>query len=172
VRSNTIAGSLLVSTLAIALCLLMGRSTSAADARPAPTVLLHREDGAAVRLSDYAGNVVLVDFWASWCTPCKASFPVLDALYQREKDRGLQVFAVNVDEQRKAADAFLAARPHLMPIVFDPKGEVAQAFEVRGMPSSVLIDRSGHIRFTHMGYSAKIVDSYQQEISLLLSERR
>jgi cytochrome c biogenesis protein CcmG/thiol:disulfide interchange protein DsbE len=144
---------------------------SATDARPAPAVELHRADGTAVRPSDYRGKVLLIDFWASWCVPCKASFPALDALYQRDRDRGLVVLAINLDEERKAADAFLASRPHVMPIVFDPRGESAEAFRIRGMPSSVVIDRAGNIRFTHIGYSAKVLAAYQNEINLLLSER-
>ena len=173
-RTKMLTGCRIALTTAAALCLLApslaGAFISASDARPVPTVPLHRADGSTVQLADYKGKVVLVDFWASWCVPCKASFPALDALYQRDKDRGLEVFAVNVDEQRKAADAFLAGRPHVMPIMFDPKGEAAQAFMVQGMPSSVLIDRASHIRFTHMGYSTKVFDSYRREINLLLSE--
>jgi thiol-disulfide isomerase/thioredoxin len=103
--------------------------------------------------------------------PCKASFPALDALYERERDGGLEVLAVNLDEERKAADAFLASRPHVMPVLFDPRGESALAFRIRGMPSSVVIDRAGNIRFTHIGYSSKVLDSYHSEINLLLSER-
>jgi thiol-disulfide isomerase/thioredoxin len=164
-------GSRLTLTALTAVSLLAGALISATGAQLAPAVLLHRADGATVRLEDFKGKVVLVDFWASWCVPCRASFPALDALYQRERNRGLEVLAVNVDEQRKAADAFLAGRPHVMPVMFDPKGESAQAFNVRGMPSSVLIDRTGHIRFTHMGYSTTVFDSYQREIDLLLSER-
>jgi thiol-disulfide isomerase/thioredoxin len=159
-------------TAAAALCVLFSVSNVAMDDRAAPAIGLHRADGSIVRLADYTGKVVLVDFWASWCVPCKVSFPALDALYQRERDRGLEVMAVNVDEQRKAADAFLAARPHVMPVLFDPKGEAAQAFKIQGMPSSILLDRSGRIRFTHMGYSAKVFDSYLQEINQLLLEKR
>jgi cytochrome c biogenesis protein CcmG, thiol:disulfide interchange protein DsbE len=150
--------------------LLAAALLSAADGRPAPAVQLRRADGTTVQPSDYLGKVVLIDFWASWCVPCKTSFPALDALYRRERDRGLEVLAINLDEERKAADAFLASRPHVMPVLFDPKGESALAFMVRGMPSSVMIDRAGKIRFTHMGYSAKVLDSYQHEIDLLLSE--
>ncbi|MEP7309376.1 MAG: TlpA disulfide reductase family protein [Acidobacteriota bacterium] len=131
---------------------------------------LRRADGTTAQLADYQGKVVLVDFWASWCVPCKTSFPALDALYTRNRDRGLEVLAVNVDEQRKAADAFLATRPHTMPVVFDPNGEAAHAFMVRAMPSSFLIDRIGHIRFTHTGYSKGTLDSYEREINSLLSE--
>jgi cytochrome c biogenesis protein CcmG, thiol:disulfide interchange protein DsbE len=150
--------------------LLAAALLSAADGRPAPAVRLYRADGTTVQPSDFLGKVVLIDFWASWCVPCKTSFPALDALYRRERDRGLEVLAINLDEERKAADAFLASRPHVMPVLFDPQGESALAFMIRGMPSSVMIDRGGNIRFTHMGYSAKVLDSYQHEINLLLSE--
>jgi thiol-disulfide isomerase/thioredoxin len=152
-------------------CLLAAAVLSAADARPAPAVVLHRADGTTMQPADYKGKVLLIDFWASWCVPCKTSFPALDALYQRDKDRGLEVIAVNLDEQRHAAETFLAARPHVMSVAFDPTGESARAFMIKGMPSSVLIDRAGNIRFTHMGYSTKVFDSYQHEIHLLLSER-
>lgn len=156
---------------AAAACILAAPLTSAADVRPAPAVALARTDGAVVRLADLKGKVLLIDFWASWCVPCKTSFPALDALYREEKSRGLEVLAVNVDEQRAAADAFLSARPHVMPVFLDPKGDSAQAFMIRGMPSSVLIDRAGNIRFTHMGYSEKVLDTYRQEVTRLLSEK-
>ena len=158
-------------TLATAATLLAAGFLSATEVRPAPPVRLHLADGTVVQPADYKGKVVLIDFWASWCVPCKAEFPALDALYRRDRDRGLEVLAVNLDEERKAADAFLASRPHLMPVLFDSKGESALAFRIRGMPSSVVIDRVGNIRFTHMGYSSKVLDSYQSEINLLLSER-
>jgi cytochrome c biogenesis protein CcmG, thiol:disulfide interchange protein DsbE len=170
-QTRMMTGSRLTLTVVAAVALLAGALVSASGAQPAPSVLLHRADGTTVRLEDFKGKVVLVDFWASWCVPCRASFPALDALYQRERNRGLEVLAINVDEQRKSADAFLAGRPHVMPVVFDPKGESAQAFNVRGMPSSVLIDRTSHIRFTHMGYSTTVFDSYQREIDQLLAEQ-
>jgi thiol-disulfide isomerase/thioredoxin len=143
---------------------------SATDIKRAPVVQLQTADGGTIQTAGYKGRVLLIDFWASWCSPCKASFPALDALYQRYRERGLQVLAVNLDEQRRDADAFLAVHPHVMPVLFDAKGDAPRAFAIRGMPSSVLIDRAGNIRFTHMGYTAKVLDSYQREITRLLSE--
>jgi cytochrome c biogenesis protein CcmG/thiol:disulfide interchange protein DsbE len=144
----------------------------ATDARRAPDVTVARADGTAMHLADLRGRVVLVVFWASWCTPCKTSFPALDALYRELQPRGFEVLAINLDERRADADAFLAARPHVMPVAFDPRGAAPLAFKVRGMPTSVLIDRAGNIRYTHTGYSAKVVDEYRQEIRLLLEERQ
>ena len=113
---------------------------------------------------------MLIDFWASWCVPCKASFPALDALHKEFQSRGFTVLAVNVDEQRRAADAFLAARPHVMPVLMDPTGAAAQAFAVKAMPSSALIDRHGVIRFVHTGYSEKTLAEYRLELTTLLGE--
>jgi len=144
---------------------------AAATPRQAPDVVLQAADGTPVRLAAFKGKVVLVDFWASWCLPCKASFPALDKLYRELQPRGVEVIAVNLDEERKNADAFLAAHPHQMPVLFDPKGDAPVAFGVKGMPMSFVIDKTGAIRFTHMGYRGNVDLSYRQEIAQLLSER-
>ena len=146
------------------------QSTAAAVSRPTPDVAVHAADGAAVRLADYKGKVVLIDFWASWCPPCKTSFPALDAIYREYHEKGLEVLAVNVDEKRHDADTFLDAHPHRLTVLFDPKGVSPAAFAVKGMPSSFLIDRAGNIRFTHMGYSGNVDGSFRQEIAQLLLE--
>ena len=116
------------------------------------------------------GKVVLVDFWASWCGPCKASFPALDTLYQELHDRGFEVIAINVDERAADAHAFLSDRPHSMAVVLDPKGTAPTAYGVTGMPTSFLIGRDGRVRFVHIGYTAKTIDSYRREIEQLLAE--
>jgi thiol-disulfide isomerase/thioredoxin len=146
-----------------------GRQGRAA-AREAPDVVFHRADGKQVHVSDFKGKVLLVDFWASWCVPCKASFPALDAIYREYQPRGVEVLAVNLDEDRRHADGFLAAHPHRMPVMFDPKGVTPEAFGVKGMPTSYVIDRAGSIRFIHMGYSGNVDASYRKEITQLLAE--
>jgi cytochrome c biogenesis protein CcmG, thiol:disulfide interchange protein DsbE len=136
----------------------------------APKTEVRLADGSSWALSSFTGKVVLIDFWASWCGPCKKSFPALDELFREYHDRGLEVLAVNVDEDRRDADAFLEGRPHRMPITFDAKGVLPRAFSVEGMPSSFLIDKSGAIRYTHMGYSEKTLASVRDEIEELLRE--
>jgi thiol-disulfide isomerase/thioredoxin len=145
---------------------------AAAPPKPAPNVALQTADGARVDLSSYRGKVVLVDFWASWCVPCKTSFPALDALYREYSPQGLEVLAVNLDERRKDADTFLEGRPHTLTVFYDPKGVAPAAFGVKGMPTSFVIDRDGKIRFTHMGYSGNVEESYRREIVQLLGERQ
>lgn len=137
----------------------------------APAFSLPDSGGTTRHLAELTGQVVLVDFWASWCLPCKAAFPKLDALHRELQPRGFTVLAINLDEQRRAADTFLAARPHVMPILFDPTGRTATAFGIAGMPSSVLIDKRGVIRFVHMGYTEKTLTQYRREITQLIEER-
>ncbi len=142
----------------------------AAAPRAAPNVTLERPGGALVELSAYKGKVVLIDFWASWCPPCKASFPALDALQREYRGRDVAVLAVNLDERRKDADAFLSEHANQLTVLFDPKGASPLAFGVKGMPSSFLLDRSGAIRFTHMGYSGEVSQAYRRELTELLAE--
>ena len=143
---------------------------AAAPTQSLPRVALQTADGTTVQLASYQGKVLLVDFWASWCAPCKVSFPALDALFREYAPRGLAVVAVNLDERRRDADAFLGDHPHQLTVLFDPKGASPAAFGVKGMPSSFLIDKAGNIRFTHMGYSGNVDESYRREIAQLLAE--
>jgi thiol-disulfide isomerase/thioredoxin len=154
-----------------AVIILMGRGAVAAPSpASAPAAEWRGADGAVVRLTDAKGKVALVDFWASWCPPCKDSFPALDVIQRDYRARGVQVIAVNVDERQKDADAFLAAHPHQLLVVFDPHGESPKAFKVRGMPTSFVIDRQGEIRYTHQGYSQGIDAAYRRELDALVAE--
>jgi len=161
-----------ISVVATSLALVFWMPTlPAATMKSMPHVTVQAADYSPVRLESFKGQVVLIDFWASWCPPCKTSFPALDALSRDFEHRGVQVLAVNVDERRRDADAFLSTHPHSMTVLFDATGSAPLAFGVRGMPSSFLVDRSGTIRFSHMGYTGDIAEQYRRELNSLLSEK-
>lgn len=114
--------------------------------------------------------MVLLDLWASWCTVCEASFPVLDALSRELRARGLVVIAVNLDDERKDAEAFLRRHSADMQIVFDPRTRILKAFGAVGVPTSYLIDRQGTIRHTLSGYTADCGAQLRPHVLALLAE--
>ncbi|MBP6764719.1 MAG: TlpA family protein disulfide reductase [Rubrivivax sp.] len=124
---------------------------AAAEGQPAPPLSLPGTAG-VVDLAAYKGKVVYLDFWASWCGPCKLSFPWLNDMQARHGARGLQVVAVNLDRQRALADAFLAQVPARFVLAFDPAGDSARRYAVQGMPSSVLIGADGLVLQQHSGF--------------------
>jgi cytochrome c biogenesis protein CcmG/thiol:disulfide interchange protein DsbE len=121
-------------------------------------------------LDAYAGKVVLVDFWASWCSPCLRSFPWMNELQQDHGEEGLVVLAVNLDQDRQLADAFLGKTPAKFRVEYDPAGTVARQFDVQAMPTSFLIDRRGKIRVRHAGFKDKHRAEREQQIAQLLKE--
>ena len=121
-------------------------------------------------LSAYRGKVVYVDFWASWCTPCRESFPWLSDIAQQYRTRNFVVIAVNVDHEHQLAQQFLDSTPANFPVIYDPHGDIAASYKIVGMPSAVLIDRSGRVRFRHDGFSLKKRDEYEAHVQTLLAE--
>jgi peroxiredoxin len=158
-----------ILTLAIG-CAAALAVTAGEVAGPAPAFSLQARDGGSVALGDLAGPVVMVNFWATWCGPCREEMPHLEALYQRYSDLGFTLLGVNVEEDASGADKFLAETPVSFPILFDPANEVSRLYEVIAMPSTVLIDRSGQLRFIHHGYKPGYENDYQSQIRALLRE--
>lgn len=129
------------------------------------------EDLAQFDLAAYKGKVVYLDFWASWCTPCRRSFPWLDALDKKHGTNGFVVVTVNVDTERKLASDFLAEVPVGFKVAYDPKGALASQWKLLGMPSSFLIDRNGKVRSSHQGFRAGDEAKRETEITQLLAEK-
>lgn len=117
------------------------------------------------------GHVVYVDFWASWCTPCRESFPWMRALESTYGSQGLSVVAIDLDHDRQDAQRFLRIFEPNFPVIFDPAGALAQRFKVMGMPTSVLIDREGKIRYQHVGFLLKQRAEYERQVRDLLAQK-
>lgn len=159
------------ASLALAV-LLLGTSATAGDASaPAPDFALKNRAGAVVRLSELRGQVVMINFWATWCGPCRKEMPLLEQLHQRYEPLGFTLLGVNVEENAKDAEAFLAEVPVSFPVLFDPANEVSRLYDVSAMPSTVIVDRQGNVRHLHHGYQEGYENAYQDQIRALVRER-
>ena len=123
-----------------------------------------------LELAQYRGKIVYLDFWASWCEPCRKSFPFMKKLHEELGDEGLVVVAVNVDSERKAAAAFLRRFPVNFELVFDPQGKIAGAYDLAGMPASFLLDRDGKTIYSHLGFSGNAATEIRQQIEAALDK--
>ena len=135
-----------------------------------PAIGLADQHGNVVDLTKLRGKVVLIDFWASWCGPCKQEMPVLEALHKKYAKRGLVIVGVNIDNQKKKMANFLEANPVTFRHVRDEKLRVASAYEPPTMPSSYFIGRDGKVRFVHAGFQKKDAAKFEAQIQALLAE--
>ncbi len=127
-------------------------------------------DGKKLDLSHYKGKVVMVDFWASWCAPCRKSFPWLNKMQNDLKPAGLVVLGVNVDENTQDAKDFLEKYPANFKIIFDPDGNHAEFYKLIGMPSSLIFDREGKLVERHIGFKESQINSYQNTLQKILKQ--
>jgi thiol-disulfide isomerase/thioredoxin len=127
--------------------------------------------GPQLDLSQYRGHVVVVDFWASWCKPCRQSIPWLNDLRQRYAGQGLIVIGVNVDAERGDAERFQHDVPIGFDVIYDPQGRLAEQFHVQGMPSSFVFDRDGKLARTLLGYRDAQRPQHEAEIQELLNHK-
>ena len=123
-------------------------------------------------LAPVEGQVVWVDFWASWCVPCRRSFPWLNSMHRKYGPNGLQIIAVNLDKERALADKFLAEVPAEFALRFDPAGELAKHYGVQAMPSSYLIDADGNVLATHAGFRTGEAADYERAIQDALAKSK
>jgi len=122
-----------------------------------------------VRMADLKGQVVYVDFWASWCAPCKRSFPWMNEMQAKYGSRGFTVVGVNVDQKREDADKFLASTPAKFTIGYDTTGKVAEVYQPKGMPTSYLIGADGKVRAMHVGFKDSQREELEKEIQAALT---
>ncbi|MGA7537482.1 MAG: TlpA disulfide reductase family protein [Steroidobacteraceae bacterium] len=134
----------------------------------APGFTLQSSDGKPVSLAQFKGDVVMINFWASWCGPCRQEMPLLDEIYKQYKDMGFTLLGVNVEPHARNAHAWLKQTPVSYPILYDPKSQVSQLYQVQAMPTTVIIDRKGIVRFVHSGYLPGDENQYMNSIRALI----
>lgn len=153
---HSVKSVVLKSVLLGGLLTLGGTGVQAVEVgQAAPAFSLPRQGGGSLSLADLKGKVVYLDFWASWCGPCRQSFPWMNDLQSRFGHRGLRVVGINVDNRKADADGFLAQLPADFTVAFDAKGEAPGAYQVKGMPSSYLIGPDGRVIKVHSGFRAE-----------------
>lgn len=135
-----------------------------------PDFTLKSRDGGNIKLSEQRGNIVLVNFWASWCGPCREELPAFEKLYQEYQDLGVEILAVNVDSEAEKANVLLDDIEVSFPVLFDTSGEVSQLYDVSAMPTTVLVDRDGNVRLLHPGYRKGDEKKYEKAIKMLMRE--
>jgi thiol-disulfide isomerase/thioredoxin len=137
---------------------------------PAPAFALQSRDGAKVSPAQFKGDVVMINFWATWCVPCRQEMPKLEALYQRYNKLGFKLLAVNVENNPDGVKKWLAETPVTFPVLFDTKSEVSKLYKVETMPTTVIVAKDGTMRYLHHGYQAGYENDYQNEVRTLLRE--
>jgi len=153
-------------------CALASLSLAASNlaGQPAPDFALKSASGENLRLSEYRGDVVMINFWATWCGPCRQEMPLLDELYVRYQRVGFNLLGVNIDDDTGRAMKMIDELGVTFPVLFDSRKEVSKLYDVAAMPVTLLVDREGKIRYVHHGYKAGYEDKYLDQIRSLLRE--
>ncbi|TLU67171.1 redoxin domain-containing protein [Thalassotalea litorea] len=120
-------------------------------------------------LAKYKGDVIYLDFWASWCIPCRKSFPWMSTMQDKYQERGFRVITVNLDVDKTFAEDFLKDHPAKFPIIYDPSGKVGEQYQLKGMPSSFVLGRDGSVVANQVGFFEDKVEEYEAKIVEILS---
>jgi len=160
-----------VGNIVAAVCaaLVVGAVNAQDVGKAAPAFDLPAAGAANVKLADLKGRVVYLDFWASWCAPCKQSFPWMNDMQAKYGAKGLTVIGVNVDKKREDADKFLAGTPAKFTVAYDTTGKVAEVYQPKGMPTSYLIGADGVMRAVHVGFRDSDREKLEQELAAALA---
>lgn len=153
-KSLRVSRRIVLAAASALLSLVAGSAHAVGVGQPAPAFSLPREGGGTINLADFAGKVVYVDFWASWCGPCRESFPWMNEMLSRYGDKGLQIVAVNVDAKSADAKGFLAEVPAQFPVAYDAAGKTPAAYAIKGMPTSFLVGADGRVLMVHQSFRA------------------
>jgi cytochrome c biogenesis protein CcmG, thiol:disulfide interchange protein DsbE len=157
-----------------ALSLTVALFSTAKAAQPglaAPTFdLPSTTPGQQIKLAELKGQVVYVDFWASWCGPCRKSFPWMNAMQSKYGAQGFKIVAINLDTERKLAQQFLSETPAKFAVAFDANAQSPKQYKIKGMPSSVLVGRDGKVIAVHSGFNAQSAKDLEQLIAVAVKD--
>lgn len=158
--------------MGLALCVLAASSlaSSGLTGQPAPDFALKSSTGQNLRLSEYRGDVVMINFWATWCGPCRQEMPLLDELYTRYERVGFNLLGVNIDDDSNRAMTMIRELGVNFPVLFDARKEVSKLYNVDAMPVTILVDREGNVRYVHQGYKPGYEQAYLDQVRSLLRE--
>ena len=145
-------------------------ASSGLEGQVAPDFALKSSTGENLRLSEYRGDVVMINFWATWCGPCRQEMPLLDELYTRYERVGFSLLGVNIDDDSRRAMQMIEDLGVSFPVLFDARKEVSELYEVEAMPVTVLVDREGNVRYVHHGYKPGYEEKYLDQVRSLLRE--
>ena len=145
-------------------------ASSGMEGQQAPDFALKSSTGENLRLSEYRGDVVMINSWATWCGPCRQEMPLLDELYSRYQRVGFNLLGVNIDDDSNRAMNMIEELGVNFPVLFDARKEVSKLYEVEAMPVTVIVDREGTVRFVHHGYKPGYEEMYLDQIRSLLRE--
>ena len=158
--------------LGIFLGIIATSSLAASDlaGQTAPDFALKSATGENLRLSEYRGDVVMINFWATWCGPCRQEMPLLNELFNRYQRVGFNLLGVNIDDDSRRAMQMVEDLGVNFPVLFDETKEVSKLYQVEAMPVTVIVDREGTVRYVHHGYKPGYEEHYLTEIRTLLRE--
>lgn len=164
----------ILSSVASLLIVLLLNASAFADIpggqKKAPDFTLKSSTGSNVKLSELRGRVVLVNFWATWCTPCKEELPFFNTLYRRYQNLGLEVLGVNIDKVSSQGAKMSQALGLSFPVLFDPTGKTSKLYQIRTMPTTFVVAKDGTVRHVHWGFGPTEEARYESEIRTLLKE--
>ena len=160
----------LLASLALSVLAASSLAASGLAGQPAPDFALKSSTGENLRLSEYRGAVVMINFWATWCGPCRQEMPLLDELYSRYQRVGFNLLGVNIDDDSSRAMNMIAELGVSFPVLFDSRKEVSKLYDVDAMPVTVLVDREGNVRYIHEGYKPGYENTYLDQVRSLLRE--
>lgn len=157
--------------LSLVLALILAATTRAAPpppGQPAPDFTLRASTGKNLKLSEFRGQVVMINFWATWCAPCREELPHLDRLYQQYRKAGFALLGVNIDDNPRAAQQMAEQLGVRFPVLFDATKQVSKRYDVDAMPTTLIVDRDGKVQYLHRGYKAGVEKEYESRVRDIL----